>query len=829
MASSPTPAMDLPTILAALQGLLGRRDISLQEFQNWEGGAVNGGPNGDGIYPLSDSTGLVRSVPCPAKIISSVNPSSPEGFGAIGDGGSHPANTVFASLAACQAAYPFATSLAQEMDFLAWQKMVKTPGYYRAKPGATYIMCNANPDSQQPLDYIAGISDTDGAYCYLDWSAMRVKTSDQHFVPNYNAATPDGWQNSTQYGTDQQVITLVDFSQNNGAIHLVDPWDGTKTGGKVGQGPYYEFGHAFTLAPGRYTAILQGTATRGPSYDHGNSQPPYGGISFNTGGPGAGPNPFNRGSVIQIGFDAVDPVNNPAPFESRFDFEVTADNAGPGWLTFKGGGYLNALVTRMDIVPFIPNAGILFNRDGAPAHYFHSRRLRRLTMNGPSYFSGNKAASAGTIGCLWKSFEDLDGDLQHMEGVRCQGFGIATSWSDGAYLMRFWDCDFAGDTYAIDFQPGSANAGENIVFFGGGLSNSNGGSIINNPGSAEITLNGTICDYSTQFCSNNAGMIRIIGARHEQNKPGNTTSPIWHCVSGGRVIYMGCFVLLAGNLGEGIVPPAKLDSALASIEFHACEIYGLNSIAGYVIDGPGRINFYGYINGGNANLGRTMITKNRHSDVLGGAGLFEPPVNPSYLAAQSPLGIYLEGGVAYSPRGGTRVNQWASSYLSCTLSTDYALTGAHSLKVQKTSGVDNTVYSEIYFLVPLEGVGNILGEIHFLFPNAIDPSTVTAGVGPPLFYRQFFVRVIGKDADGLPVFADNSSFTGEDDIHVPVNGDPVNWIQKTFSTTYQTGSQTDDASDRSPVWATHLAIVLDAQSLPATTFYIDGLQANFIG
>ena len=98
-----------------------------------------------------------------------------------------------------------------------------------------------------------------------------------------------------------------------------------------------------------------------------------------------------------------------------------------------------------------------------------------------------------------------------------------------------------------------------------------------------------------------------------------------------------------------------------------------------------------------------------------------------------------------------------------------------------------------------------------------------------IYYRQFYVRVIGQDKFGRPIYGDNSGFAGEQDIGVPIKGDPVNWTRRGFKTTYQTGVVDDAASDRSPQWATHLAIVIDIQNIPAMTFYIDGLQANFFG
>ncbi|QDC38697.1 hypothetical protein [Sphingobium fuliginis] len=53
------------------------------QFREWMTGTINGGPNGDGYYPLSDSTGFTQLAACPAKlrditqvIIQRITPSS---------------------------------------------------------------------------------------------------------------------------------------------------------------------------------------------------------------------------------------------------------------------------------------------------------------------------------------------------------------------------------------------------------------------------------------------------------------------------------------------------------------------------------------------------------------------------------------------------------------------------------------------------------------------------------------------------------------------------------------------------------------------------------
>lgn len=54
-------------LLDRMSALVGRRDLSQAEFSAWFGGAADGGPAGDGLFPLTDSTGYARLVPSPAR------------------------------------------------------------------------------------------------------------------------------------------------------------------------------------------------------------------------------------------------------------------------------------------------------------------------------------------------------------------------------------------------------------------------------------------------------------------------------------------------------------------------------------------------------------------------------------------------------------------------------------------------------------------------------------------------------------------------------------------------------------------------------------------
>lgn len=43
------------------------------QTSDWYGGAANGGPNGDGLFPLTDAVGVTRMVPSPAKVAQMIN------------------------------------------------------------------------------------------------------------------------------------------------------------------------------------------------------------------------------------------------------------------------------------------------------------------------------------------------------------------------------------------------------------------------------------------------------------------------------------------------------------------------------------------------------------------------------------------------------------------------------------------------------------------------------------------------------------------------------------------------------------------------------------
>ncbi len=82
---------------------------------------------------------------------------------------------------------------------------------------------------------------------------------------------------------------------------------------------------------------------------------------------------------------------------------------------------------------------------------------------------------------------------------------------------------------------------------------------------------------------------------------------------------------------------------------------------------------------------------------------------------------------------------------------------------------------------------------------------------------------------GRPVISGRTQFAGEDDVYFDGTASNPTWIRKSITTTYAQPYPDDAANERSPAFASHLMVAIDFQNIPAMSFYIDDLKANFLG
>lgn len=715
---------------------------------------------------------------------------SPMDYGAVGDGASHPASELYADLAALQAVYPFASSLAQELDYLAWQMALNHGGAVVSDP-VTYLMSNSDPASHTPLKVVSGKSWVRGNGAKLSFANSALKSSTAHYLSNYTFSDASGWVNASHYTTNQ--FTPVVFG--DGKASCVDD-------SADGRTALFQFGQQVTLAPGFYRAVCTYTAKQGAGYNNGNTTTPYCSIRFYGTTPGVGSDFADR-VANGVGLTAV--LNGPVTQTLEFEFEVAATTTA--WLTFTGGGWADFDVTQFDIIDPVTNAAVLMTRDGSPQHYPIMQPVSGLELIGPG-------VNSGFAGIEYNSFDDLDGNVPMWRDSNVHDFGIGAVFKSGAYLVVFDNVNLFANGRGVYFPSGNKNAGENLRLVNGGIYNSTIG--IDNPGGAEITLHSTALDYCTQAVVRNSGRIELHGVHAEMHNPSTLGKPLFECVSRGRMLWYGGMFLGAGSIASAPEPPLRVEGPRCSIEFYGTELYNLASAQEVMASGAGTIRAYGWQNNGNPNLGLRLVSRAPGMDVLAGAGSFEVINGSPFAGRVAGNGITLEGGF-WPDSGAVITDRWISDHYKAEPTSDYARSGSRSLKVSKV-GVGNGTTGQLGFLIPVSRGKDVLGEMYFLFPHAVGTGTVQ------LYHRLYWCRVIGYDTYGRPVFGAGHVFKGEVDLTVPLEGSST-WVRRNISSMYTTD---ESPASGAPEWATHLAVLMDHGSLPAMSYYIDDIIANVL-
>lgn len=713
---------------------------------------------------------------------------SPAQFGAIGDGSSHPASTVYGSLEALHAAFPhpFATDLSQELDYLGWQMALVHGGAVGCTGLETYVMCNANPASQNPLTVIAGLSWGYGNGAHLTWPELAPAATPPPLNADPNFWQPTGsspWRNSALYSPDE----ITDFVFGGGAATYTDPasFEGVR-------GNFGSMGQQVSRPAGRYTAVITYNVSLGASYAFGNFNQPIWTFGFQT-AVGDGNNPFGASASLDFSSIFAGGANG---LTASFDFASTADFTH--YLCAQGGGYGSLQITSIEILPWAPNCGLLLTRDGATDHYPVYQPMAGLNLIGP-------ASTVDVVATRWKSFNDVDGNLAVLRDTKTDGWGTAMSLEDGAYLTQMFGVEVNNCGLGIDRSRPGRNSGENFTFFGGGINNS--GACVQNASGGEFHFFGTSFDYCGQVILNNSGRVELHGLRCEMHLPQGEGQPAFECLDNGRINVVGGYLLAATPAGAE--PPIRLRDAGSRMELYGTQVYGYTSTSGLMCSGEGMLIAHGWLNSGNPGLG--MISAAASMDVFGGAGDFEPPAFP--LFGGDPSGIGIDGGL-YS-QGYETIDKWNSSGMTVAPSTDYAFTGTRSLKITKLAAADAASHNnELHILIPIsQGKDALFGG------RWLAPENVGTGIAE-VYYRAYQVQVIGRDSFNRPIFGPQSLFRGEANLEIDLTGEIKTWAPLNINTVY--------ASPQGQAWTTHIDLVFDTQSIPALSFYLDGLLANVL-
>lgn len=431
-------------------------------------------------------SGTVRSDTGPDRLVEAV----PEDYGAVGDGGSHPAGDHLgvATLAQLRewngGIYSFAESLDDEMDWLGIQAILydNAVAVLRGEGQNTYLM-------KRGLQVRNGMIHTvDFSGSRLDFTQMQATpASGGNLVTNGTFSSGSGWSNTT-------LSPRTDWTFGGGFATWTDP--GVGAGSQFGQ-----FGQQVTLPVGRWTVSATLNIQSGASA--GFYGVPYLGFAFCLDGVGIN----YAGSPVTKSV-----TKNSEDSETiSFSFEIF-DAPATVYLTFSGGN-ADLTVTDVVITDYFLNAAIWCNGANFGSQPFDSTIWRGGEIVGPGRDSGVR-------GFLHQTLESNDSRC-NVYDANLTGFSGGQVFADQAFLEIISGGSTGECDPCLQFVANSQNAGENIrvsnhIFYNSGL-------ILDLAGGGEFFFFGTSFDYSDKIIkARRAAVVRMHGVHIEVTPPSTT-------------------------------------------------------------------------------------------------------------------------------------------------------------------------------------------------------------------------------------------------------------------------------------------------------------------
>lgn len=451
---------------------------------------------------------------------------TPEQYGAIGDGESHPIGvtlgvTTLEELHEWEdGIYEFADSLHDEMDWLAIQAAFFAGGAIKGKPGAKYIL-------NRTLVCPNGFVEPHFPRCELNWESMaEIPDTGVNLVGDEDLAVgiegPVG--DDTLRGVGLWENTLLD---NRNDLHFTagppgkatftdSPWQDTLLGNGSSFGAV---GKQVTIPVGKWTIEVKVKVTTGLSYGYFGH--PYAILRFTPYGIGFGgyewPHPLIASTFVEFNSDGW----------TKIDLEILeSDGPQTTWLVVQGGNG-NWEISGARISPYRMNAAVwcsgdyLWRNPGA-ANVYDETTWYGGKFVGPVDISGAKlgqSTGAQIDGFLHKTF-GRDGPRANMVGAHLRNFNRGVGFDNNAYLIRHEACTIGACNTDVHFALGAQNAGENLRFTNCILFNSNRAIYAENGG--EWNFVNSSVDYCGQLVVARKGAVMNFTNHHWEFKAAAT-------------------------------------------------------------------------------------------------------------------------------------------------------------------------------------------------------------------------------------------------------------------------------------------------------------------
>lgn len=453
------------------------------------------------------------------------------------------------------------------------------------------------------------------------------------------------------------------------------------------------------------------------------------------------------------------------------------------------------------------------------------------------------------------------------------GVGKGLIFNNRTYLSVFTACRIVCAEACVETIPGSADAGENIVFLGGNLG---GGKIgIKNTGGFEFNLFGLSIDFSRQWMVG-GGAITLYGGHLETNSPTLVGYPLLDCQ--GMWIIRGTVIQVNGSTVPVLVAPFR---STGFLDIEAKNPYNLHGTDNALCEGDGRFIFVA--RGGSGKEMDVIGKRDDRHNRLGAGGRFETSrisfdafigsstanarnldrYRVEYPALGSFTGTVTRGsnlitGVSASPQtgwiitlpgfpSGTTVVSHNATTGTTTVTDTYqkagqagvtipfefanppmavmeisaaqARSGTQSLRIAKGAGVGTSALAAA-FLIPMLPGRAVGAEWWWMVPGGGPAGSTTS-----IFFTSSFVRVTNDG--GITPLMSGAEFISD----LPQTGikrdDGVPWSRLSFSTLRVPVGAAHDGY--CPDGCTHAAIGLNLASVPSGfEMFIDDMHASIL-
>lgn len=524
------------------------------QFRDWAGGTADGGPNNDGDYPLTDFTGNVHTVPCPAKIAALAGGPQTPGIST---------GVLFVDLGTLTV-----SSVVQRIVTMGYNEAEVGRGVYKrtTNTGATRYRAQTADGAWWELDAPSPYVETFGAkgnnssfddapafLAAIEWNEARgggflnAEGSKTYYFSqtisidptltgfNGNGCTLD-WRlkNFLPFAGQAELLTngSLDSGQTGwtvgGASTGAFDWTGGKVAmiqaSSVANAKYFQFGQKVT-APVGTTLRVTVTVDFINTVQDAASGTPFGYLAIAFG-------KSNKALSAMAPFASKQVKNTEsgysAPMTLTFDATVMDASQVDPWIRFA----TNASVQISDIsVKVVPN-NYCIDINGKARQYGHNARFF-----GNFWLYGRSDQVQDVTAFRFNSRKPMSARGMFYN-IRTEGptVGNCLYFANGAYLCDFFACNLLGRFDGIRTMEDADDGGENINLHGCTLGAGQGAGI-NNSGMG-FFLYGCSIDFPKQWYRGK-GVCELHGCWLEKNAVLEPTTYVIEVLQGTVQIFGG--------------------------------------------------------------------------------------------------------------------------------------------------------------------------------------------------------------------------------------------------------------------------------------------------